>query len=122
LTPCKPGDNDEPSSTTESSDAEDDSFEALTQNSRPYAAADAAMLMRLLSAPLSSAAAPTDQQRTRRRSHTQITLITLFDFNTAWILLERSHQNTFELAFVQEGLQVPGMPDASSIASTSSLV
>jgi len=60
----------------QSSDAQDDSFESLAQNliSWPYAAADE------IADRAGELSAPLLQPRTRRRSHTQIALATLFDF------------------------------------------
>jgi hypothetical protein len=128
---CKLGNDDEPT-VDESSDAEDDSFEAVAQNliglANDNAAADADAAADDISA--APAAATLNLQGTHRRSRTQIPLATLFDFTRLdngldfyWkgaIKNLDAEADALELAFVQqEGLQVPGMPDASSIASSS---
>lgn len=126
----KLGNDDEPT-VDESSDAEDDSFEAVAQNLIGLAddtAADADTAANDISA--APAAATLNLQGTHRRSRTQIPLATLFDFTRLdngldfyWkgaIKNLDAEADALELAFVQqEGLQVPGMPDASSIASSS---
>jgi len=124
--------NDNEPTVDESSDAEDDSFEAVAQNliglADDDAAADADVAANDISA--APAAATLNLQGTHRRSRTQIPLATLFDFTRLdngldfyWkgaIKNLDAEADALELAFVQqEGLQVPGMPDASSIASSS---
>ena len=114
---------------------EDDSFEAVTQNliglANDNAAANADAAVDDISA--SPAATTLNLQGTHHCSCTQIPLATLFDFTWLdngldfyWkgaIKNLDAETDALELAFVQqEGLQVPGMPDVSSIASSSSLV
>jgi hypothetical protein len=129
----KLGDNDEPSSTAvdEPSDAEDDSFEGLTQNLIDSAindeAADATDGAEEATAPSSAPAVP-NQQRTRRPARTQIPLASLFNFTQLDNGLDFYWKGAIrnldadaaacELAFAQqEGFQVPDMSDTSSSSS-----
>ena len=128
----KLSDDNEPSSTAvnepSDTDADDDSFEGLAQNLINSAiddsAADAANEAEEATAPSSAPAVP-NQQRTRRPTHTQIPLASLFNFTRLDNGLDFYWKGAIrnldadaaacELAFAQqEGLQVPGMSDTSS--------
>jgi hypothetical protein len=130
----KLGDSDNPDSTTEdlpSSDTEEDNIENLAQDLIDLAAdGETANEAEEQLAP-SSITVPSDQQRARRPSRTQMPLATLFDFNrsnngldfywTGAVKNLDAEADACELAFVQqEGLPVPNMTDTSLIASTSS--
>ena len=121
----KLGNDDEPT-VDEASDAEDDSFETVARNLIGLADDDAAAD----DTSAAPAAATLNLHGTRRCNRTQIPLARLFDFTRLdngldfyWkgaIKNLDAEAGALELAFVQqEGLQVPGMPDASSIASSS---
>ena len=127
----KLGNDDEPT-IDEASDAEDDSFETVAQNLIGLADDDAAADANAAADDTSAApaAATLNLHGTRRCNRTQIPLARLFDFTRLdngldfyWkgaIKNLDAEADALELAFVQqEGLQVPGMPDASSIASSS---
>ena len=130
----KLSDDDEPSSTAvdEPSDADNDSFEGLTQNLINLAiddsAADVTNEAEEATAPLSAPAVP-NQQRTHRPSRTQIPLASLFNFTRLDNGLDFYWKGAIrnldvdaaacELAFAQqEGLQVPHMSDTSSSSSS----
>ena len=113
-------------------DADDDSFEGLTQNLINSAindsAADITNETEEATAPLGAPAVP-NQQHTRRPTHTQIPLASLFNFtwmdNELDFYWKGAIRNldadaaACELAFAQqEGLQVPGMSDTSSSSSS----
>ena len=127
----KLGNNDKPT-VDKASDAKDDSFETVAQNLIGLAdnntAADADAAADDTSA--APAATTLNLHGTRHCNCTQIPLARLFDFTQLdngldfyWkgaIKNLDAEADALELAFVQqEGLQVPGMPNASSIASSS---